>query len=158
MDINDSTGGAALNFEEFVKQLTDRLVSNLLFRETHSVRKEDTRTSNFSMLLLKTNFPLMTWSTSTSNSVTDTMMNKSGKSSTLLEDMELITSLSRNTTNSLRRNLTRENWVFDHLSFASMTFIHMNYSHYIRVFNCSLIKIDIITPLSLFINFIPTIH
>ena len=59
-DINDSTGGAALNFEEFVKQLTDRLVSNLLFRETHSVRKEDTRTSNFSMLLLKTNFPLMT--------------------------------------------------------------------------------------------------
>ena len=47
-DINDSTGGAPLNFEEFVKELTNRLVSVNLLRETHSVRKEDTKTSNSS--------------------------------------------------------------------------------------------------------------
>ena len=47
-DINDSTGGAPLNFEEFVKELTNRLVSVNLLRETPSVRKEDIRTSNSS--------------------------------------------------------------------------------------------------------------
>ena len=59
-DINDSTGGAPLDFETFVKELTNRLVLVDLFRETPSVKKEDIKTSNFSMLLLKTNFPLMT--------------------------------------------------------------------------------------------------
>ena len=47
-DINDSTGGAPLDFEGFVKELTNRLVSVNLLRETPSVRKEDIRTSNSS--------------------------------------------------------------------------------------------------------------
>ena len=48
-DINDSTGGAPLDFEGFVKELTNRLVSVNLLRETPSVRKEDIKTSDSSM-------------------------------------------------------------------------------------------------------------
>ena len=47
-DINDSTGGAPLDFEGFVKELTNRLVSVNLLRETPSVRKEDIKTSDSS--------------------------------------------------------------------------------------------------------------
>ena len=49
MDINDSTGGAPLDFEGFVKELTHRLVRVILLRETPSVRKEDIKTSDSSM-------------------------------------------------------------------------------------------------------------
>ena len=116
MDINDSTGGAPLDFEGFVKELTHRLVRVILLRETPSARKEDARTSDSWMLLTKTIFHSMTWNTLVINSVTDMMMNKSGKSSTLLEDTEPRVSPSRNTTSSSRRNSTKENWVSDHLS------------------------------------------
>ena len=47
-DINDSTGGAPLDFEGFVKELTNRLVSFNLLRETPSARKEDIKTSDSS--------------------------------------------------------------------------------------------------------------
>ena len=48
MDINDSTGGAPLDFEGFCKELTNRIVSVFLCRETPSTKKEDTRTSDSS--------------------------------------------------------------------------------------------------------------
>ena len=45
MDINDSTGGSPLDFEGFVKELTNRLVRLVLLRDPPSTRKAGTRTS-----------------------------------------------------------------------------------------------------------------
>ena len=46
MDINDSTGGAPLDFEGFVKELTNRLVRLVLLRALLSTKREGTRTSD----------------------------------------------------------------------------------------------------------------
>ena len=48
MDINDSTGGSPLDFEGFCKELTNRIVSAYLLRETPSTRRAGTRTSDSS--------------------------------------------------------------------------------------------------------------
>jgi Ca2+-binding EF-hand superfamily protein len=60
MDINDSTGGQPLDFEGFVKELTNRLVRSSLFRDLLSMKKEDIRTSDSLMSLLKMSLLLMT--------------------------------------------------------------------------------------------------
>jgi Ca2+-binding EF-hand superfamily protein len=44
-EINDSTNGAALDFEQFLKELTARVVLNFLFREAPSLRKAEKLTS-----------------------------------------------------------------------------------------------------------------
>lgn len=54
MDINDSTGGSALDFEGFVKELTNRLVRIVLRRVLPSMKKADTRTSDSWTSLLRT--------------------------------------------------------------------------------------------------------
>lgn len=49
-EIHDNTGGNALDFEGFLKELTARIVSLRLLREVHSVRREEKQTSLFWML------------------------------------------------------------------------------------------------------------
>lgn len=46
-EVNDSTHGAALDFEQFLKELTLRIVVILLLRETHSMRREEEPTLLF---------------------------------------------------------------------------------------------------------------
>lgn len=54
MDINDSTGGAPLDFEGFVKELTNRLVRLVLRRDLPSTKRAGTRTSGSWTSLLRT--------------------------------------------------------------------------------------------------------
>jgi Ca2+-binding EF-hand superfamily protein len=44
-EINDSTHGAALDFEQFLKELTNRIVLSLPRRETPSAKRADVPTS-----------------------------------------------------------------------------------------------------------------
>ena len=60
MDINDSTGGAPMDFETFVKEMTNRLVLLYLLRETPSARTEEDKTSNSWTLPTKTTSHSMT--------------------------------------------------------------------------------------------------
>ena len=75
-DINESSGGAALNFEEFLKEVTVRIVSVLLYRVVPSARTVDVLTSPCSMFRPKVSLTSTTSAISmTSCSTVSTMSN-----------------------------------------------------------------------------------
>ena len=75
-DINESSGGAALNFEEFLKEVTVRIVSTFLYRAVPSARTVDVLTSPCWMFRPKVSLILTTSAISmTSCSTGSTMSN-----------------------------------------------------------------------------------
>ena len=75
-DINESSGGAALNFEEFLKEVTVRIVSAFLYRVVPSARTVDVLTSPCLMFRPKVSLTLTTSVISmTSCSTVSTMSN-----------------------------------------------------------------------------------
>jgi len=106
--------GDALNFEDFLKALTARIVTILsYFRVTHGTKKEEEPTSACTTSKEEENSPLTNLNTSTSNSSTDFQRNNFGKSFTLLEDSTLKPSLSRDSASTSKRSLPQESSLFD---------------------------------------------
>lgn len=112
-EINEGTNGNALDFEQFLKELTARIVYFDWFREAHSLRTEEELISPYWTSKVKENSISMIWDTLTSNSNTDILMINLLKSSTLLEVMELRPSHGRNSTNSSKEKLIEEDSLFD---------------------------------------------
>jgi Ca2+-binding EF-hand superfamily protein len=66
-EINDGTNGAALDFEQFLKELTHRIVSFHRLRVAHSRRKADAPTSPCWTCRARASFIWTTCATSTSS-------------------------------------------------------------------------------------------
>jgi len=108
------TSGDSLNFEEFLKALTARIVTTLLkFRETHSPKKEEELTSVCTTSKEEENSQLMNSSISTTNSNTDFLTNNSGKSSTPSEVSMLRQSHSKDSASTFKRSSPTESSLFD---------------------------------------------
>ena len=58
-EVHDSTHGAPLDFEQFLKELTARIVILPIFREAPSMRKEEELTSPYWTFKEKANLTLM---------------------------------------------------------------------------------------------------
>lgn len=108
-DINDSTHGAPLDFEGFLKEVTARLVQISLLREAPSVKKEEDRTSTFWTFRPRENSISTISDTLASSSSTATTMRLSLRSSTASAAMALRPSPGTDSTDSSRRRSTKEN-------------------------------------------------
>jgi len=108
------TSGDSLNFEEFLKALTARIVTTLLkFRETHSPKKEEELTSVCTTSKEEENSQLMNSSISMTNSNTDFLTNNSWKSSMPLEVSMLRQSHSKDSASTFKRSSPTESSLFD---------------------------------------------
>ena len=110
--------GDALNFEEFLKALTARIVPFYFTeRETHSAKKQEEPTSACMTCKEEENSPSMNSSTSTANSITDSLTNNFGRSSTQSEDSTLRPSPSRDSASTFKRSLCQESLLSDLIPF-----------------------------------------
>jgi len=107
-EIHDSTNGAALDFEQFLKEVTTRIVIFILFREALSTKKEEKPISLYWTSKEKVNSTFTISDTSMNNSNTVTLMSNWSRSSTRLEDMELKPLLGRNSTSLSKEKSTEE--------------------------------------------------
>ncbi len=108
------TSGDALNFEEFLKALTARIVPIFVyFRELHSLNKEEELTSVCMTSKEKESSQLMNSNTSMTNSSMDSMMINFGKSFMQLEVTTPNQSLLKSSTNIFKRNFQIEKLPFD---------------------------------------------
>jgi hypothetical protein len=106
--------GDALNFEEFLKALTARIVSFYFTeRETHSASKVEEPTLAFTISREGENSQLTSSNTSTVNSITDSLSNNFGRSSMQLVDLTLTPLPLRNSASTFRRNLIKEKLLSD---------------------------------------------
>ena len=106
--------GDALNFEEFLKALTARIVSFYFTeRETHSASKVEEPTSAFTISREGENSQSTSSNTSTVNSITDSLSNNFGRSFMQLVDLTLTPLPLRNSASTFRRNLIKEKLLSD---------------------------------------------
>lgn len=116
IEISETTGDA-INFEDFLKAITARIVNNsLIFREAHSQKKEEVQTSVFTIFKERENSQLMNSNTLMTNSSMDLSNNNSGKSFTQLVDIMQKQLLSRSSANTFKRSLPAEDCDFEMLS------------------------------------------
>ena len=115
-EISESSGDA-VNFEEFLKAITARIVTTFLkFRDPHSAKKEEELTSVCMTSKERESSQSMNSSTSTTNSNTDSPKNKSGKSFTPLEVSMPKPSPSRDSASTFKRSwpaerLPSDDWI-----------------------------------------------
>ncbi len=108
------TSGDALNFEEFLKAITTRIVTLFsYFRDLHSPRKEEALTSVCMTSKEEVSSPLMNSSTLTTNSNTDSARTNSGKSFTQLEVTTPRQLPLRSSTSTFKRSWPAESLLFD---------------------------------------------
>lgn len=74
-EIHDNTHGAALDFEQFLKEITTRIVRIVLLREAHSTNKEEKPISLYWIFKEKVSLILTISDTSMSNLNTDIKTN-----------------------------------------------------------------------------------
>lgn len=112
-EIQDASNGHAMNFEEFLKELTNKIVSLLIFRATHSTRTAERTTSHCWIYKIRASSISTIYATSTSSSDTATPTSNSSMSSIQLEDTELKPSPGTNSINSLDEKSRERNSVCD---------------------------------------------
>lgn len=120
VEVSESSGDA-LNFEEFLKVLTARIVTLFyLFRVIHSPRKEKELISVFMIYKEEVNSPLMNSNISTINSNTDSLKNNFTMSlKTSVDTMPRLSHL-KDSASSSPKKFKEESLLFDHsISMAS---------------------------------------
>lgn len=130
-EIHDGTNGAPLDFEQFLKELTNKVVLISLFRAAPSAKKADAPTSLSLTFRPRASSTSTTSATSMSNSSMATTMTNLSKSSTPSAATVQRLSVGTNSTSSSRGRWTGEELEHDLIAYSFYIFYHTNTIYYI---------------------------